>query len=222
MRRSKGGNEGEGVINCTGEAKSAKIRSMQRLEPYDPALEEQMRNLYQSLSEKARRRYAAIEAKKLGYGGISYVCRLFGCDEGRVKRGLSELEKPLSCQDKRIREAGGGRKRMVESQPQLDVAFLEIMTPHTAGSPTEETVKWSNLSRTKIAEELAAKGFAVSVTVVDQLLEKHDFRRRQAFKTEADKRVKERDEQFNNIEQLVETARQQGNPVMSMDVKKKS
>lgn len=194
---------------------------MQKLEPYGQAIEAQMKNLYQSLSEKDRRRYAAIEAKKLGYGGISYVCRLFGCDESSVKRGLSELEMPLSSKAKQIREAGGGRKRMVESLPKLEGTFLEIMTPHTAGSPMEETVKWSNLSREKIAEELAAKGLAVSVTVVDQLLQKHDFRRRQAFKDEAEQQVEQRDEQFKNIEQLVETARQTGNPVMSMDVKKR-
>ena len=195
---------------------------MQQLDGYPQAIEEQMQNLYQSLSEKDQRRYAAIEAKKLGYGGISYVCRLFGCDRSSVKHGLSELEMPLTSKTKRIREAGGGRKRLLEINSKIDVAFLEIMTPHTAGSPMDETIKWSNLGREKIAEELAAKGFAVSVTVVDQLLEKHDFRRRQAFKNEAGQQVEQRDEQFKNIEQLVETAREKGNPVMSMDVKKKS
>ena len=110
----------------------------------------------------------------------------------------------------------------VEINAKIDVAFLEIMTPHTAGSPMDERVKWSNLGREKIAEELAAKGFVVSVTVVDQLLEKHDFRRRQAFKNEAGQQVEQRDEQFKNIQQLVETAREKGNPVMSMDVKKKN
>jgi hypothetical protein len=63
----------------------------------------------------------------------------------------------------------------------------------------------------------------VSVTVVDQLLDKHHFRRRQAFKVEAGKKhIPHRDEQFNNIERLKEAYQSQGNPVMSMDVKKKS
>jgi sugar phosphate isomerase/epimerase len=195
---------------------------MQELEPYDQEIEGQMKNLYQSLSEKDQRRYAAIEAKKLGYGGISYICRLFACNASSVKNGLSELETPLKPKEKRIRKAGGGRKRILEIKPKIDAAFLEIMTPHTAGSPMDETIKWSNLSRDKIADELADKGFAVSVTVIDQLLEKHDFRRRQAFKNEAGKQVEQRDEQFKNIEKLVETAREKGNPVMSMEVKKKS
>jgi hypothetical protein len=195
---------------------------MQKLEPYDREIEGQMKNLYQSLSEKDQRRYAAIESKKLGYGGISYVCRLFACDESSVKNGLSELETPLKPKEKRIRKAGGGRKRMLELMPKIDDAFLEIMTPHTAGSPMDESIKWSNLSRDKITEELTDKGFVVSVTVVDQLLQEHDFRRRQAFKNEAGKQVEQRDEQFQNIEKLVETARENGNPAMSMDVKKKS
>jgi len=96
------------------------------------------------------------------------------------------------------------------------------MRPHTAGSPMDERVKWSNLSRPAIAEKLAEKGFRVSVTVVDQLLEKQDFRRRQAFKSEAGKQVAQRDEQFKKIEKLVKSAYEKGNPVMSMDVKKKS
>ena len=84
---------------------------MKKLAPYGEEIEEQMRNLYQSLSEKDRRRYAAVEAKKLGYGGVSYVCRLFECDESSVKRGLRELESLLTPKEKRIREAGGGRKK---------------------------------------------------------------------------------------------------------------
>jgi hypothetical protein len=197
---------------------------MQKLVGYKQEIEEQMRNLYQSLSEQDQRRYAAIEAKKLGYGGISYICRLFACDPSRVKCGLAELEIPLASRTKRIRKAGGGRKRIIgiKSDSAIDNAFLEIMTPHSAGSPMNESIKWSNLSREKIAQALATKGFTVSVNVVDQLLEKHNFRRRQAFKNEAGHQVEQRDEQFENIEQLVEAAREKGNPVMSMDVKKKS
>ncbi len=195
---------------------------MRKLKPYGEEVEEQMKNLYQSLSEKDRRRYAAIEAKKLGYGGISYICRLFGCDESSVKRGLNELETPLSPKDERIREVGGGRKAILDTTPGIDEAFLEIMSPHTAGSPMDETIKWSNLSREKIAGLLAEKGYRVSVTVVAQLLNKHDFRHRKAFKNEAEKEVENRDEQLKNIENLVESARENNNPVMSMDVKKKS
>ena len=85
------------------------------------------------------------------------------------------------------------------------------------------TIKRTNLKRGEIAEGLGKHGFTVSVTAVDQLLEKHDFRSRRAFKAEAGKKnIPDRDEQFENIERLKKEYRAEGNPVMSTDVKKKS
>ncbi len=192
-----------------------------RIEPYNSEIEAQMRNFYQSLSEKDRRRYAAIEAKKLGYGGISYIRRVLNCDDRTITRGMTELESPLSAQEKRLRQSGGGRKSVISTREGLDEAFLGVLENHTAGSPVDEKVKWTNLTRETIAERLKEESFDVSVTVVDQLLEKHHFRRRQAFKSEAGKQVAHRDEQFQNIERLKQSHHEQGNPVMSMDVKKK-
>ena len=98
-----------------------------------------------------------------------------------------------------------------------------MLKNHTAGSPVDEEIKRTDLKRGEIAERLKEYGFSVSVTVVDQLLEKHNFRPRQAFKAEAGKKnIPNRDEQFENIERLKEEYRAAGNPVMSMDVKKKN
>ena len=192
-----------------------------KIQPYSPEIETQMHTFYQSLSEKDRRRYAAIEAKKLGYGGISYIRRVLGCDERTIIRGMSELEKPLPENETRIRQPGGGRKSVLATTPDLDAAFLQVVESHTAGSPMDEKIKWTNMARGEIAIRLEEEGFKVSVTVVDQLLKKHNFRRRQAFKSEAGKQVPQRDEQFKNIETLKQEYHKQGNPVMSMDVKKK-
>ncbi len=192
-----------------------------KTQPYSSEIETQMRNFYQTLSEKDRRRYAAIEAKKLGYGGINYICRIFHCNDRTVKRGMSELEKALPNNENRIRQPGGGRKSVLATMPDLDKAFLQVIENHTAGSPMDEKVKWTNLSRAELALRLQEEGFKVSVTVVDQLLEKNNFRRRQAFKSEAGKEVPHRDEQFKKIEALKQEYHEQGNPVMSMDVKKK-
>jgi hypothetical protein len=194
---------------------------MKKRQPYPASIEAQMQNVYHSLSEKDRRRYAAIEALKLGYGGISYICRLMECNEVSVKHGMRELEHPLSNINSQIRQPGAGRKKRVETMVGLDEAFLHVMDNHTAGSPMDNRVKWSNLSRPAIAEKLAEAGFKVSVTVVDQLLENHGYRRRQAFKAEAGKQVAQRNEQFQNISQLKAVSHEQGNPVMSMDVKKR-
>jgi hypothetical protein len=78
----------------------------------------------------------------------------------------------------------------------LDAAFLRFLKDHTAGSPMDEKIKWINLTREEIATHLQSNGFAVSFTVIDQLLEKHNFRRRQVFKTETGKQVEQRDKQF--------------------------
>ena len=192
-----------------------------KIEPYPLEIETQMRNFYQSLSEKDRRRYAAIEANKLGFGGISYICRVLHCNDRTIVRGMSELEKPLPEDEKRIRLPGGGRKSVLTTTPDLDAAFQRVLENHTAGSPMDETVKWTNLTREEIAIGLEEEGFSVSVTIVDQLLERHNFRRRQAFKAESGQQVPQRDEQFQNIASLKQQYHEQGNPVMSMDVKKK-
>jgi len=193
------------------------------MERYSPELEEQMQRYYQSLSEKDRRRYAAIEALKLGHGGISYISKLFGCHAKPIRRGVAELQDEHALSDQRIRQPGGGRKRAVETIEGLSAAFLRVIEHHTAGSPMDESIKWTHLSRQQIAALLSEEeGFLVSVTVVDQLLEQHDFRRRKALKTQATGAHPQRNEQFENIAQLVETYQQAGQPVMSMDTKKKS
>ncbi|MDM8562006.1 hypothetical protein QUF54_01475 [Candidatus Marithioploca araucensis] len=172
-----------------------------KIQKYSPEIEVKMRNFYNSLSEKDRRRYAAIEVEKLGYGGASYIRELFNCDNRTILHGKQDLGKDLSKENDRIREVGAGRKPIIETSEGIDFevlvflqktktskAFLEIIEEHTAGSPMDETIKWTNLSRQSIANKLKDKGFPVSVTVVDKLLTKHQFCRRQAFKSEAGKK----------------------------------
>jgi len=193
------------------------------IQAYSPEIESQIFNFYNSLSEKDRRRYAAIEATKLGYGGVTYIRSILQCDDRTITRGLQELNAELSNESSRIRQSGAGRKLMLDTTEGLEDAFLEVIKEHTAGSPMDETIKWTNLSRPEISENLTKKGYAVSVTVVDQLLEKHNFRPRQAFKVEAGKKnIPHRDEQFKNIAQLKQSYTEKGLPVLSMDVKKKN
>ena len=91
---------------------------------YSPAIEEQMAALYQSLSEKDRRRYAAIEACKLGRGGLSYMARVLSCDRHTIAQGVQELADAAELQRSSIRRTGGGRKLSQERIPGLDGAFL--------------------------------------------------------------------------------------------------
>jgi hypothetical protein len=78
------------------------------IEGYDEHIEARMVIFYQSLSEKDRRRYAAVEAEKLGHGGIAYLARLFGCDPDTIRRGQEDVEQlPKDAAAGRIRKKGG-------------------------------------------------------------------------------------------------------------------
>lgn len=193
------------------------------MKSYSTEIEIQMQRYYQSLSEKDRRRYAAIEAVKLGYGGLAYIKRLFGCHHETLQLGLSELQNEAVLNEERIRQEGGGRKSAFETIGGLDAAFLRVIEQHTAGSPMNETVKWTNLTRGQISELLAQhEGIDVSVTVVDQLLKKHSFRKRKAVKSLSAGESEQRNEQFETITSLKQTYQAAGNPVISMDTKKES
>lgn len=125
---------------------------------YSSEHEQDMASLYVSLSEKDRRRYAAIEARKLGHGGISYICSLFGCDDKTVRKGMLELKDDKALKQPGIRNPGGGRNQRIDSTEGLDQAFLEILKDHTAGDPMDDKVKWTALSRSEISNALKKRG----------------------------------------------------------------
>jgi len=80
--------------------------------PYERDVEERMQGFYRTLSEKDRRRYAAIEARKLGHGGVSYVAEVLGCSTRTIERAASELDQlPQDPAAGRVRRPGGGRKK---------------------------------------------------------------------------------------------------------------
>lgn len=190
---------------------------------YSPSIEDQMRSFYQSLSEKDRRRYAAVEAAKLDRGGISYIARVLGCDRHTIRQGFEELGDPEALDQSRIRRPGGGRKPREEMIADLDSAFLQVLQDHTAGSPMSSEIKWTNLTRRQIKEHLAQDhGIEVSVTVVKRLLKHHGFVRRQAQKRTRTGNHVDRDAQFQKISELKESYLAAGHPVVSIDTKKKS
>ncbi len=153
--------------------------------PYTEEIEQLMRKYSRTLSEKDRRRYAAIEAKKLGHGGITYIAQVLGCAQSTIAIGIRELEAMPegSGYAARIRRRGGGRKTCAETVPDIDEAFLAVLENHTAGDPMQADVRWTNLARQEIATLLRQEHeIQVSETVVKQLLEKHNFTRRKAQK----------------------------------------
>jgi len=194
------------------------------MQAYESPLEAQMRKFYATLSEKDKRRYAAVEAMKLGHGGIGYIAKLLGCSIKTISRGIKEVtELPEDIgYDKRSREGGGGRKPHSESIEGLDEKFLEVLKDHTAGDPMNGAVVWTNLTPKEIRERLVADhGIKVSLTVIRKLLKKHNYRRRKAQKRKAMKSVEDKEKQFENIASLKSAYQACGHPVLSMDTKKK-
>jgi hypothetical protein len=190
---------------------------------YSQAIADQMRSFYQSLSEKDRRRYAAVEAVKLGRGGISYMARVLECDRHTIRPGLEEIGDPEALTQSRIRRPGGGRKPCEEGLPDLESAFLRVLQEHTAGSPMSSEIKWTNLTRQQIREHLAQDhGIEISITVVKRLLKQHGFVRRQAQKRTRTGEHAEQGAQFQKIAELKATYLADGNPVVSIDTKKKN
>jgi len=101
-----------------------------KIQKYSPEIEVKMRDFYESLSEKDRRRYAAIIAPKLGYGGASYIRQLFNCDNRTILHGKQDLELYLLSENARIRQLGAGRKSIIETTEGIDEAFLEVIEDH--------------------------------------------------------------------------------------------
>ena len=93
-----------------------------------------MKRLFDSLTENDRRRYAAIEATKLGHGGVEYIATVLGCDPKTIRQGLAELEEADDL------DTGGSEKRgwtqtVIELCPSLEENFLKVLQDHTAGDP---------------------------------------------------------------------------------------
>ena len=152
------------------------------MEVYHPEIEQMMKRHFLSLKEHDRRRYAAIEAAKLGHGGIKYIRDLFGCDIKTIHRGTQELTGEDEIDTSRIRKAGGGRKKRVESESAIEEHFLKVLENHTAGDPMRAEVKWTNLSLRVIVKRMGELGTHVSRDLVSHLLKKHGYRRRKAQK----------------------------------------
>ena len=152
------------------------------VEYYSPEIEKKMESLYKSFSEKDRRRYAAIEAMKLGHGGIAYIAILFTCTEKTISKGIKELGNEESMAQETIRRGGGGRTAAMEKYADIDALFLEVLRTHTAGDPMDEKVKWTNLTRSEIGNYLRKKGIKVSVNIIRKLLKKHGYVKRKALK----------------------------------------
>jgi len=182
-----------------------------------------MRNVYNSLSEKDRRRYAAAEAIKFGHGGVACVAQLFDCSRESIDHGLRELDQlPDDPLGERIRRPGAGRKRVEEKQPEITAHVQSILQDRTAGDPMRENVTWTDLTPVEISSRMNVEfEIAIAPSIIRRILDALDFRLRKIAKVLPGKESPHRNQQFLRIAELKENFLASGLPVINMDTKKK-
>jgi hypothetical protein len=190
---------------------------------YHEDVQRKMRNVYDSLSEKDRRRYAAAEAIKLGYGGVAYIAGLFECSRESIDHGIEELDLlPNDPVGGRIRRQGAGRKKTEEKQPEIIEQVKDVIKDRTAGDPMRENVTWTDLSPTEISEQIELDfDVPIAPSIIRRVLGSLNYRLRKIAKVLPGKEVPDRDQQFLRIAELKEEFLGLGLPVISMDTKKK-
>jgi Rhodopirellula transposase DDE domain len=190
---------------------------------------EAVRTKYQLLqplmTERLRRQWAACEAVTLGRGGVRLVAQATGLSRTTIWAGCKELQRRADCpQDdlspERVRAPGGGRHLIEHDDPTLLRALLAWVEASTRGDP-QSPLCWTSKSTRNLAEELCGQGHAVSHQTVAALLSDQGYSLQANRKTKDGADHPDRDAQFDYINQQVRTFQRGGQPVVSVDAKKK-
>jgi hypothetical protein len=195
------------------------------LSPDVQAIHEKFAALEPVLDERARRLWAATEARMIGRGGISHVAEATGLSRITIRAGLKELDPSSPGREpgvpaERTRRPGGGRKPLTEHDPQLIRALEALVDPVTRGDPMSP-LRWTCKSAAKLAAELQARGHRVSERSVNRLLHGLDYSLQSDRKTIEGSDHPDRDAQFRYINRRVKAFQRRGQPVVSVDTKKK-
>jgi len=174
------------------------------------------------LDERARRLVAASEALALGWGGITAVSRATGLSRKAIRRGIADLQAapPATAGPGRVRRPGGGRKKTVEKDPTLRHDLEALVDPGTRGDP-QSPLRWTCKSVRKLAAELRERGHQVSHQLVAELLREAGYSLQGNRKTREGGAHPDRDAQFAHISATAEAYLAAGDPVISVDAKKK-
>jgi hypothetical protein len=187
----------------------------------------QMRRKYRALcvelDERARRQWAAAEARELGWGGVVAVSRATGLSRTTIRAGLRELDLPSrqrSIEAARVRRPGGGRKPLVQTDPELLAALESLIEPATRGDP-ESPLRWTCKSIRRLADELTHQHHPVGANTVATLLHQAGYSLQANRKTREGGSHPDRNAQFEYINSQVRRFLDRGEPAISVDTKKK-
>ena len=179
------------------------------------------------LDERRRRLWAAVEAEQLGFGGVSAVATATGLSRNTIRAGLNELaavrrtRKGTGPEDaERIRRPGGGRKRLTATDPALLTALDALVQPYTRGDPMTP-LRWTCKSTARLAAELTRHGHPVGARKVAALLHELEYSLQANRKTREGIDHPDRNAQFEHINAATRAFQRRGQPVISVDTKKK-
>lgn len=183
------------------------------------AIEERFARIWPHLDERARRMFAANEARQIGHGGVTTVSRACGLSRVTITKALHELDAPPLAPG-RVRRPGAGRPSLLAQDPDLPGALEGLVEPLARGDP-ESPLRWTAKSTRTLAAELTARRHPVSHEKVAQFLRQLDYSLQGNRKTEEGDDHPDRDAQFQYINDQVRRALAARRPVISVDTKKK-
>jgi transposase len=187
--------------------------------PTDGKLKEKLSVLLPSLNEKQRRLLVGAEAIASGYGGIKFLSDITGMSTNTISRGVREIESGYRDVS-RIRSKGAGRKKLLTKYPEIKNCIEDIIEPDTRGNP-ESPLRWTCKSVRNISDFLDGRGYSVSRQSVARILREMEYSLQGNRKTIEGKDHPDRDKQFRFISRTCKRYLSQGNPVISVDTKKK-
>ena len=190
----------------------------------DAAVIEWIRDKYHAivsdLDERGRRRWAAAEARSLGWGGITAVSLATGISDRTIRNGLGEIEDPDAIAPDRQRRAGAGRPALETEMPELVEALEALVDSGTRGDPMSP-LKWTCKRTRVLARELTSLGLGIGRTKVAALLKSQGYSLQSNRKTIEGKQHPDRNAQFEHIARRVKARQHCGEPAISIDTKKK-
>jgi hypothetical protein len=188
-------------------------------------IQRRFRALTPFLDERMRRLVAAAESETIGYGGVSAVARATGVSRRAITEGIKELARGQKAPNDsptqaRIRRKGAGRKRAMDKDPSLLADLDRLVDPVTRSDP-ESPLRWTCKSVRRLAEELRQEGHAVSYQTVAELLHALDYCLQANQRTLEGSQHADRNPQFEHINRKAQRYLKQGEPVISVDTKKR-
>jgi hypothetical protein len=175
-----------------------------------------------SLNEVDSRNYLGLWAIEEGWGGISKVNKLTGKAMDTIRKGIREIKSEENIKSKigRLRKKGGGRKKIVDKNPEVKKEIENILEENTAGDPMSK-LKWTNKSTYTIADELKNKNNDISEDSVGRIIKQLGYSLQSNIKSKESGSSEERDSQFNYINETAKIFAKKNIPVISVDAKKK-